>query len=109
VGFLFAYNQELVGAYNYAYTNSITTQSPIENADMYGPLTRVAMAKMMANYAIEVLGKTPNTAKTCTFPDVSIDLDTQYDNGVTEACQLGLMGVGIPNFNPTGLVTRAEF
>jgi hypothetical protein len=108
-GLLFAYDQELIGAYEYAYANSITTQTPIENAYMYGPLTRVAMAKMMANYAIEVMGKTPTTTMTCTFPDVSNGLDVQYDNGVTKACQLGLMGVGINNFNPMGLVTRAEF
>ncbi|MFA7298684.1 MAG: S-layer homology domain-containing protein [Candidatus Absconditabacterales bacterium] len=83
--------------------------STIDNADMYGSLTRVAMAKMMANYAIEVLGKTPNTSIDCNFPDISIALDSQYDNGVTNACQLGLMGVGIDSFNPNGIVTRAQF
>jgi len=38
-----------------------------------------------------------------------IALDAAYDNGVTKACQLGLMGVGIEKFNPNGIVTRAEF
>ena len=104
-----SYSTELQGAYDYAYANGITTQSSIDTANIYGSLTRVAMAKMMANYAMEVLGKTPDTTKTCTFPDVSSALDTQYGNGVTNACQLGLMGVGITNFNPNGLVTRAEF
>jgi hypothetical protein len=103
------YSEELEGAYDYAYNNGITTMSSIDNADMYGSLTRIAMAKMMANYAVEVLGKTPDTTKECSFPDVSEELDAQYDNGVTKACQLGLMGVGIDNFNPNGLVTRAEF
>ena len=104
-----SYSDELQGAYDYAYGNGITTQSEIDTANMYGSLTRVAMAKMMANYAMEVLGKTPDTTKDCAFPDVSPALDAQYDNGVTHACQLGLMGVGINSFNPTGLVTRAEF
>lgn len=104
-----SYSDELQGAYDYAYGNGITTQSSIDTANMYGSLTRVAMAKMMANYAIEVLGQTPDTTKECSFPDVSAALDDQYDNGVTNACQLGLMGVGITNFNPNGLVTRAEF
>ena len=104
-----SYSDELQGAYDYAYGNGITTQSSIDTANMYGSLTRVAMAKMMANYAIEVLGQTPDTTKECSFPDVSAALDAQYDNGVTNACQLGLMGVGITNFNPNGLVTRAEF
>lgn len=103
------YSEELEGAYDYAYNNGITTMSSIDNADMYGSLTRIAMAKMMANYAVEVLGKNPDATKECSFPDVSEELDAQYDNGVTKACQLGLMGVGIDNFNPNGLVTRAEF
>jgi hypothetical protein len=103
------YSNELQDAYTYAFDNGITTQSPIDNANMYGSLTRIAMAKMMANYAVEVLGKTPDTSKDCTYPDVSTALDAQYDNGVTNACQLGLMGVGIDHFNPNGLVTRAEF
>ncbi|MCX6824413.1 MAG: hypothetical protein NT085_04800 [candidate division SR1 bacterium] len=104
-----SYSDELQGAYDYAATNGITSAASIDTANMYGSLTRVAMAKMMANYAIEVLGQTPDTTKTCTFPDVSTALDAQYDNGVTHACQLGLMGVGIDHFNPNGLVTRAEF
>jgi hypothetical protein len=104
-----SYSDELQGAYDYAYGNGITTQSSIDTANMYGSLTRVAMAKMMANYAIEVLGQTPDTSLDCTFPDVSSALDAQYDNGVTNACQLGLMGVGIDNFNPNGIVTRAQF
>ena len=104
-----SYSDELQDAYDYAFENGITTQSSIDTANMYGSLTRVAMAKMMANYAIEVLGQTPDTTKECSFPDVSAALDAQYDNGVTNACQLGLMGVGITNFNPNGLVTRAEF
>lgn len=104
-----SYSDELQGAYDYAYENGITTQSSIDTANMYGSLTRVAMAKMMANYAVEVLGQTPDTSKACSFSDVSEALDAQYDNGVTKACQLGLMGVGITEFNPNGLVTRAQF
>ena len=104
-----SYSTELENAYQFAYDNGITTMDSIESANMYGSLTRIAMAKMMANYATDVLGKTPDTSKDCSFPDVSDALDAQYDNGVTKACQLGLMGVGITNFNPYGLVTRAEF
>ena len=103
------YTTELVQAYDYAHDHGITTMSSIDNADMYGNLTRIAMAKMLANYAIDVLGLTPDTTKECTFPDVTAALDAQYDNWVTKACQLGLMGVGIKNFNPNGIVTRAEF
>ena len=60
-----------------------------EEANMYGPLTRIAMAKMLSQYAINVLGKTPDTTKVVpTFPDVSAQLDADYNNGVTLAYQL---------------------
>jgi hypothetical protein len=49
------YSDELNEAYAYAYKNGITTMSSIDAADMYGSLTRVAMAKMIANYATTVL------------------------------------------------------
>ena len=81
----------------------------IDDADMYGNLTRVAMAKMVANYVLDLGLQELDTTKECKFPDVSVALDTAYDKGVTKACQLGLMGVGITKFNPNGIVTRAEF
>ena len=49
VGVLFAYNQELIWAYNYAYTIGITTMPTIDQANMNGNLLRSHMAKMMAN------------------------------------------------------------
>jgi hypothetical protein len=33
----------------------------IQTADIEGTLIRAHMAKMMVNYAVKVLGKTPNT------------------------------------------------
>jgi hypothetical protein len=48
---------------------------------MYGPLTRIAMAKMLSQYAINVLGQTPDTSKVVpNFPDVSAKLDADYNN-----------------------------
>jgi len=104
-----SYDAELTEAYAYAKGKSITTMDSIDNADMYGNLTRVAMAKMVANYVLDLGLQELDTTKECTFPDVSEALDAAYDNGVTKACQLGLMGVGIEKFNPNGIVTRAEF
>jgi len=103
-----SYSDELQGAYDYAYTIGITTQSTIDTADMYGSLKRSHMAKMMSNYATEVLGLTPDTSVTCDFTDVANESD-ELQGYITEACQLGLMGVGITAFNPNGLVTRAQF
>lgn len=78
--FAATYSDELEGAYDYAYENGITTMDSIDNANMYGSLTRIALAKMIANYAMDVLGLTPDTDKECSFPDVSDSLDAQYDN-----------------------------
>ena len=61
VSFLFAYDQELIGAYNYAYNVGITTMPTIDQANMNGKLIRGHMAKMMSNYAIEILNLVPNT------------------------------------------------
>jgi len=103
------YSDELQEAYAYALSNGITTMKTIDAADMYGSLTRVAMAKMIANYATTVLWLEPDTSAKCTFTDVTAALDAQYDNWVTKACQLGLMGQNITAFRPNDLVTRAEF
>jgi hypothetical protein len=46
------------------------------------------MAKMLSQYAINVLGKIPDTSKSIEFDDVSSKLNAQYDNGVVLAYQL---------------------
>ena len=104
-----AYTTEEIQAYNYAYQNGITTMTSIDRADMWWNLTRVAMAKMLSNYAINVLWLIPDTSKDCFFWDVNYVLDDQYDNWITKACQLGLMWVWIERFYPHNRVTRAEF
>jgi hypothetical protein len=46
------------------------------------------MAKMLSYYAINVLGKIPNTSRNIKFNDVSSELNAQYNNAVTLAYQL---------------------
>jgi len=104
------YSQEFIDAYNFARENNITTKDTIREADMDAPLTRIAMAKMLSQYAINVLGKTPDTSVVVpTFPDVDAKLDADYNNWVTLAYQLWIMWIGIEKFRPFDLVTRAEF
>jgi len=103
------YPDELLEAYAYSYLRWITTMPTIEKADMYGPLTRIALAKMMSNYVLSEWLQELDTSKECKFPDVTKSLDSAYDNGMTKACQLGLMGVDITKFNPYKIVSRAEF
>ena len=79
---------------------------------MNGSLTRIAMAKMLSNYAINVLWIDDfNTNKNCTFNDISSALDKKYDYWVTKACQLEIMWINMRynKFYPYSLVTRAEF
>ena len=80
--------KEMNNAYTFAHENKITTMNTIEKADMNGPLTRVAMAKMLSYYAINVLKKEPDLNRVNKFKDISDELDAQYDNGVTLAYQL---------------------
>ena len=106
-GFTETYTQELRDAYNWAYSNGITTQSSIDNANMKGKITREEMAKMISNYAVNILWKTPDTTKSCYFLDSNINPDlVEY---VTESCQLWLMGQWVASFRPKDSVTRAEF
>ena len=101
--------REMNNAYEFSHRAGITSMNNASEADMFGPLTRIAMAKMLSQYAINVLGKTPDTDKTISFPDVSAELDAEYNNGVTLAYQLGIMWINIEEFRPNDLVTRAEF
>ena len=108
------YTDELEDAYAYARANGVTTKNTIDEADMYGSLTRIAMAKMIANYATSVLWLEADTSRNCTFSDVSTTLDAEYGNWVTNACQLGLMWIDDngnvkATFDPKGTVTRAQF
>jgi hypothetical protein len=105
------FSDEMNIAYQFAYKHWITTMSHISKADMWWNLTRIAMAKMLSNYAINVLWITPDTTRANTFWDISEKLDNQYNNWVTLAYQLGIMWINMPNnqFRPFDTVTRAEF
>ena len=101
------YSSELQDAYNWAYKNWITTMSSIEKANMKWNITREEMAKMISNYAINILWKTPDTTKSCLFLDSNINPNlVEY---VTKSCQLWLMGQWVKSFKPKNSVTRAEF
>ena len=103
------YAQEYNAAYTWAYNNWITTMSTIDKANMNWEITRIALAKMVSNYAMNNLKKKWDMSKKCVFTDVTSDLDKQYDNWVTNACQLWLMWQWITRFRPYDKVTVAEF
>ena len=107
------YSQEYQDAYNYAYNQWITTVSPIEKANIYGPLTRIAMAKMISNFAINVLWIVPDSSLNCSFADVTEEMDAWYGYWVKKVCQLWIMWISnwkkSEYFNPKWTVTRWQW
>lgn len=105
------YTKEMNDAYHFAYQNGITTMDSIEKANMWWGLTRIAMAKMLAYYAINVLWMKPDETRINKFSDVSDELSSQYDNWVNLSYQLWIMWINMMHnmFRPFDLVTRAEF
>ncbi len=105
------FTKEFNNAYEFAFRNGITTMPDIQNAHMYGELNRIAMAKMLSNYGMNILWKKPANVVVPEFTDVSSELNEQYGNAVTLAYQLGIMWINMPNneFRPFDTVTRAEF
>jgi len=68
---------------------------------------------MISEFAIKILGKKPDTTRSCVFTDIATQSD-EMQFYMKISCQLGLMGLnsdGTPNivFHPDGQVTRAQF
>lgn len=101
------YSQEYNDAYKFAFSKGITTIKTIKEADITGKLTRSTMAKMIVNYAVNVLGKTPDTGAVCSFTDTKTQSAEMREYAI-KACQLGLMGRGKQKFSPSNIVTRDQ-
>jgi len=105
------YFDEFQQAYKFAYKNWITTMDTIQNAEMDGYMTRIEMAKMLSQYAVNVLWEMPDITRYNKFVDVPDDLDAEYNGAVSLAYQLWIMWINMPDnkFRPNDYVTRAEF
>ena len=105
------FSEEFQQAYEFAHEKWITTMPTINDANMNWKLTRIAMAKMLSYYAINVLWMKPDETRINKFNDITEKLDAQYDSGVTLAYQLWIMWINMPDnkFRPNDEVTRAEF
>jgi len=105
------YTQEFQEAYEFAKEKWITTMPTIQEAQMNWKLTRIAMAKMLSQYAMNVLWQKPANIITPKFKDVTDKQNSDYDDWVTLAYQLWIMWQNMPNnkFRPNDEVTRAEF
>ena len=104
---------ELEQAYNYAYKIKVTNQTPMQQANMNGYITRAQLAKMVAKYMASVTSLKADTSVKCSFNDMSKQTKEIQAYAKT-VCQLGVMWVnayGNPNvsFNPNLKVTKAQF
>ena len=110
------YSMEEKWAYLYSYEYWITTMCPIQTANLDGYLIRSHFAKMISEFAVNVLGMKPEKWKSgCDkFNDIST-LNAELRNFVTISCELGLMWLEsdwktpAKSFNPGRYVTRAQF
>ena len=103
------YSLEENEAYQFAYNNWITTMPSVVKANMNGPLNRISMAKMLSNYAINILWKKPSNLVVPKFSDVTQELDDDYWGAVSLSYQLWIMWININKFRPFDVVTRWEF
>ena len=101
--------REMDNAFKFAQHYQLTSAASFRDANLSGNITRAAMAKMIANFAKKALWLEPDKSVSCSFPDVPVSLDREFNNWITEACQLWIMGVWIENFKPYESVLRAEF
>jgi hypothetical protein len=63
---------------------------------------------MITEFAIKVLHKKPDSTLSCSFTDTNNE-SIEMKIYTKTACQLGLMGQSITNFEPNTTVTRAQF
>ena len=103
------YGLEQIKAYFWAYNNWITSMESFKEANIEWKLTRIEMAKMLSQYARNIIGKVPANVDVPEFSDITNELDEQYNYGVSRAYKLWIMWIWIDKFRPFDTVTRAEF
>jgi hypothetical protein len=106
------YIKEWNDAYIWSYTLNITTNPDIKEANLKWVLYRKIAAKMMAEFAINVVHLTPDKNRICNFKDIHKEID-ELQYYIQLSCQLGIMGVdyyGNPDtiFNPNYVLTRDQ-
>jgi len=106
------YTQEEKELYEWAYNNWITTMDSIDKAAPNWTVKRWHMAKMIVNFATNILWKTIPTegSAPCAWSDKASDWENkEIKEYAKKACALWYMWVNKKKFDPNGVVTRAEF
>jgi hypothetical protein len=81
------YSAEVNQAFLFSYSVGITTKCPIQSANPSGLVSRKHAAKMISQFAINVLGKNPDAKKTCNFADIKNE-SLELQRYAKIACQL---------------------
>ena len=105
-------SQEVSTAYQWAYKNDVTTMDTIDEANPEGVVTRWHLAKMVVNYAINVLWQElpEKVPSECRWDDWRGEWESQeIKDYAVKACSLGLMWLDMNKFQPRLNVTRAQF
>ena len=110
------YDNEMKTAYLYSYLHGMTTKCPIDEANLYWTIRRDELAKMLTEYAIEVLDLKPEAGKSgCTAYNDIADSSAEMRYYMKTACELNIMWLEsdgktpMKSFYPHWLVSRAEF
>jgi hypothetical protein len=102
--------ENMVEIYNYAKSAGLVNDKDIP--ELCKPFTRAKLARVMVDYALKLALVEPNLSRRCSFNDVK-NFSNEDQFYMALACDFGFLGVSEDgtvqqNFNPNGLVTRAE-
>ena len=106
---------EFLDAYNFAFKHGITTMDTIQKANLDWYMKRGHLAKMITNYAVNVLWKEIplDIPSSClSFNDeATVRESEEIKDYAIKSCALWLMWINMKNneFLPNDYVTRAEF
>ena len=103
---------EIQTAYEWAYKHNITTISSLDDANPDWTVTRGHLAKMVVNYATNVLWREipEEIPSECRWNDWRKDWESEeIKDYAVKSCALWLMWLDMPKFLPNLDVTRAQF
>jgi hypothetical protein len=104
--------KEVQTAYEWAYDHDVTTMPTLEIAMPDGVVKRWHLAKMVVNYAVNVLWYTipEKIPSECRWNDNKTDWESEeIRDYAVKSCALWLMWLDMPKFLPNLEVTRAQF
>ena len=106
------YSSEVIDAYKWAYNNDITTINSLDKAKPNNAIIRGHMAKVVVNYAVNVLWKEApeEIPEHCKWNDNTKDWESaEIKEYAEKACALWIMWINVNTFQPKNVVSRAEF